>query len=214
MNHMVKTKFNRPIAFFDFDGTLTTKDTLMPFLKFVVGKPVYYIKLFAISPVLIAYFLKLIRNDVAKQLVLKWYLSGYSIDELFDLGNRFSQKIIPGMLRTEGMERLRWHQQQGHECILVSASLDIYLESWVKMENINALLSSQLAVKKDCITGKLKGGNCFGEQKVQRILEWLNGRLPPFIYAYGNSKGDESMLMFANEGFLFKKKQGFIKING
>lgn len=214
MKQAVKIKNNSPVVFFDFDGTLTTKDTLMPFLKFVVGSPAFYAKLLVISPVLIAYFLKLIRNDVAKQLVLKWYLSGYSIDELFDLGNRFSQKIIPGMLRTEGMERLRWHQQQGHECILVSASLDIYLESWVKMENINALLSSQLAVKKDCITGKLKGGNCFGEQKVQRILEWLNGRLPPFIYAYGNSKGDESMLMFANEGFLFKKKQGFIKING
>lgn len=212
MKQAVKIKNNSPVVFFDFDGTLTTKDTLMPFLKFVVGSPAFYAKLLVISPVLIAYFLKLIRNDVAKQLVLKWYLSGYPIDELFNVGSRFSKEILPSMLRVEGIERLRWHQQQEHECVLVSASLDVYLNSWVKTEKIDALLSSQLAVEEKKVTGKLEGANCFGENKVQRILCWLNGRTPPFIYAYGDSKGDKPMLNLADEGFLFNKTQGFKKI--
>src|SRR5690554_3954422 len=89
----------RPIAYFDFDGTLTTSDTLMPFLKYVVGSPVYYLKLAIITPILFAYATKLLRNDIAKQLVLKQYLAGRHVDDLFEHGRRFSEDIIPHMLR-------------------------------------------------------------------------------------------------------------------
>ena len=73
----------RPMAFFDFDGTLTQGDTLMPFLRFMVGSPAYYAKLTWLGPVLAAYYTGLLRNDIAKQIVLKRYLAGYFAAELF-----------------------------------------------------------------------------------------------------------------------------------
>lgn len=190
----------RPVAFFDFDGTLTTGDTLMPFLKFVVGTPTYYAKLALLSPVLGAYYAKLLRNDIAKQIVLKQYLGGYHIDELFTLGERFSEEVIPTMLREEGMERLKWHQEQGHVCVLVSASMDVYLSSWANKNGVEFLISSRLSRGKNgVVEGRLEEKNCFGEEKASRVKGWLESRSPSVTYAYGDTKGDFHMLRLVVE---------------
>ena len=55
------------IAAFDFDGTITTKDTLFDFVKFHVGSKNFYKGLIFLSPILILYKLGFIRNDIAKQ---------------------------------------------------------------------------------------------------------------------------------------------------
>ncbi|MDD2581505.1 MAG: HAD-IB family hydrolase [Desulfuromonadaceae bacterium] len=204
---------NTPIAFFDFDGTLTTRDTLMPFLKFVVGKPKYYWNLLLVSPVLVGYFLKLVRNDIAKETVLKRYLSGYSINELFSLGERFSTEAIPAMWRSEGIQRLRWHQEQGHDCVLVSASFDIWLKFVGERLNISHVISSQLYVKSKRVDGHIKGLNCYGKEKAERIKAWIKaeGRKPSVTYAYGDSSGDTEMLNIVDEGFIIKSRKDFIK---
>lgn len=191
------------VVFFDFDGTLTTKDTLMPFLKFVVGARIYYIKLLLISPVLVAYLLGLMRNDMAKQVLLWFYLSGYRDSTLYKCGDRFVEQIIPTLLRPKGMERLRRHQQQGHQCVLVSASLDFYLQPWVKHQGLDGLLCSRLRVKDGKVSGLLDGSNCYGDSKRERIQEWLDTRKFDAIYAYGDTKGDYPMLRLADQPFYW-----------
>jgi HAD superfamily hydrolase (TIGR01490 family) len=207
-------KDTRPVAFFDFDGTLTTGDTLMPFLKYVVGAPTYYAKLVLLSPVLIAYFLKFLRNDIAKQIVLKRYLAGHHIDELFELGKRFSEEVIPTMLRPEGMERLRWHQEQGHECVLVSASLDIYLNSWAESEQFSEAICTNLQNAIDGrVSGKLLGENCYGKEKVRRVLMRQNQRQLAETFAYGDTEGDMPLIILANKGYIWESNnKSFIAI--
>ena len=201
----------RPVAFFDFDGTLTTGDTLMPFIKFVVGTPTYYAKLALVSPVLGAYFAKLLRNDIAKQIVLKQYLAGYHIDELFERGQRFSEEVIPAMLRPEGMERLRWHQEQGHECVLVSASMDVYLNAWAKREGFSEVICTSLE-KDDSghVSGRIQGENCHGEEKLRRVLAWRDGQIPVETFAYGDTPGDYYLLEASDNPYLYKNGN-FIK---
>lgn len=206
---------NTPIAFFDFDGTLTTGDTLMPFLKFVVGWPRYYWNLLLVSPVLIGYFLKLIRNDKAKEAVLKRYLAGYSIAELFRLGERFSAEIIPAMLRPEALTRLRWHQAQGHDCVLVSASFDVWLTFVGEDLKLSQVISSELHTHSQTVDGHIKGANCHGPEKVNRIRSWLKteNRTPSVTYAYGDSSGDSEMLNMVDKRFFIKSRHDFMKVN-
>lgn len=208
MTESSENKDGKTIAFFDFDGTLTTGDTLMPFLKYVVGAPKYYATLALVSPVLMAYFAKLIRNDVAKEVVLKKYLAGYGIDELFELGMRFSEEIIPTMLRPEGMKRLRWHQQKKHECVLVSASLNIYLDTWAAEQNFSDVICSQLKTDaRGKVLGRLHGTNCHGREKVRRTKKWLTSRDNKLtIFAYGDTKGDLPLLVSARYGYLWNRK--------
>ena len=202
----------RPVVFFDFDGTLTTGDTLMPFLKFVVGKPIYYVKLVLLSPILVAYFAKVLRNDIAKQIVLKRYLAGYRIDELFLLGKRFSEDVIPTMLREETVTRLRWHQEQGHVCVVVSASLDVYLTEWANLNGFYSCISSRLKKSQTgIVTGELIGENCFGDEKVANIKKFLSSG-QNLTYAYGDTKGDFSMLFCVDKGMILKNGT-FLKID-
>lgn len=196
------------MALFDFDGTLTTGDTLMPFLRFVVGTPVYYSKLLMLSPVLAGYLAGVVRNDIAKQIVLRGYLGGYPVDRLVKQGDAFSERVIPRMERPQGMERLAWHQQQGHRCILVSASLDIYLQRWARERGLALALTSSLQVSDNgLVQGRLQGANCFGEEKVSRVRQALADTRPEKIYAYGDTRGDMPMLRFADEGYLWSSGQ-------
>ena len=200
-----------PVAFFDFDGTLTTSDTLMPFLKFVVGRPKYYWNLILVSPVLVGYFLKLVRNDIAKETVLKRYLAGYPIDQLFELGKRFSAEVIPCMSRSEAIQRLRWHQEQGHDCVLVSASFDIWLQFVGQDLNVSHVISSELFTQSQIVDGRLNGLNCYGKEKAKRIKAWMKAenRTPSLTYAYGDSSGDTEMLSMVDEGFFIRSAKDF-----
>ena len=205
MTQPIENQEARPVAFFDFDGTLTTGDTLMPFLKYVVGTPAYYAKLALVSPVLAAYFAKILRNDIAKQVVLKQYLAGYHIDELFELGQRFSEDVIPIMLRPEGMERLRWHQAQGHECVLVSASLSCYLDCWAKGQGFAGAICTSLEQNKDgYVFGEIFGINCHGAEKANRINSYMKGKAKAATYAYGDTDADLPMATLVSHGFMWK----------
>ena len=207
MTNPVADQEAKAVAFFDFDGTLTTGDTLMPFLKFVVGAPRYYAKLALVSPVLAAYFAKILRNDIAKQIVLKCYLAGYHIDELIELGQRFSEEVISTMLRPEGMARLRWHKEQGHECVLVSASLNIYLDVWARENGFLDVICSKLQIdKRGRLSGNLRGNNCHGLEKLKRVQKWLEaGYHQSTTFAYGDATGDLPLLVSACHGYIWNK---------
>lgn len=204
---------DRPVAFFDFDGTLTTGDTLLPFLKLVVGPSAYYRKLALISPVLSAYAIKLLPNNTAKEMVLKHYLAGYTLDRLEDYGRMFGERMLPAMLHPVGVERLKWHKSQGHDCVIVSASLNVYLDLWAKEQGFVDSLTSQLyRDEMGKITGRLASGNCYGEEKCKRIQRWLGGRQPSTTYAYGNTAGDLPMLRLVDEGWMMCNR-GFRRID-
>lgn len=61
------------IVFFDFDGTITRKDTFLEFIKFYRGSYKFYKGFLINSPFLIAYKLNLIPNYKAKQRILKYF---------------------------------------------------------------------------------------------------------------------------------------------
>lgn len=199
---------SKVVAFFDFDGTLTQGDSLIPFLRMVRGTPRFMLDILAVSPYLVAYVLRGMRNDVAKEALLRQSLGGLPISVLRDIGRRFAKHSIPDMLRKDTLDHLRDHQAQGHCCVLVSASLGIYLEPWAKAVGFDYCIASSLDADVDgIITGKLEDGNCHGKEKVRRIQLLLKkiGK-PDMSYGYGNSRGDLPMLAFVNNAYLVKRR--------
>lgn len=185
------------LALFDFDGTLTTKDTFPAFLKFVVGKRKYYWGMFLISPLLFLYVLRIIPNHVAKMLVLRYFLEGWYGQKLVSLGEEFCEKVLPGLIRPQGLEKIDWHKTQGHRVIVISASVDWWLKPWCESNELE-LICTRLKFEDDRFTGEYDTPNCHGPEKVRR----LKNRVPRLdnyseIYAYGDSKGDREMLALA-----------------
>ena len=98
------------------------------------------------------------------------------------------------------MEKLQWHQQRGDRIIVVSASMENWLNPWCEMRSLE-LLSTRLEVEQGMLTGKFATANCHGKEKVNRIRGHVD--LDDFekIYAYGDTDGDREMLMLADEAF-------------
>lgn len=188
------------LALFDFDGTLTTKDSLGDFILFAFGKPKTVIGGILLSPTLAGYALRLMDNSKAKQQVLKYFFGGMPIDKMRELGERYAKERLPKILRPAGLERLQWHQQQGHKIVIVSASTEYWLKPWTEAMGFD-LLATQLEVKDNQLTGRYAGENCHSEEKVRRIQAAYELAQFDEIYAYGDTSGDKPMLALAHQGF-------------
>lgn len=187
------------VAAFDFDGTLTRQDTMFPFLLFVVGWSAFIRHNIKLIPTLIGYKLGIVRNDIAKERVFICFLSGMSVVELRHKAEQFAVKNLPALLRTEAMQRLAWHMQQGHRCVVISASLELYVQPWAINAGFNDVIATQLeTLQGERISGKLFGSNCFGIEKVKRLESLLGSRENYTLYAYGDSRGDKELLSFAD----------------
>ena len=188
------------LALFDFDGTITTKDSLVDFIQFAVGRPKYYLGLFQLSIMLTAYTLKLIPNYVAKEKLITHFFKGWGINKFKEIASAYSLKQIDFITRSKAIERVRWHQAQGHEVVIVSASIDCWLIAWCEKNNIQ-LVSTQLEVHNNKLSGKFSGKNCYGIEKINKLKKVYDLDNFEYIYAYGDSSGDKELLSIANESF-------------
>lgn len=186
------------LALFDFDGTITKDDSLLKFIPFVVGNGNFILGLLVLSPVLVAYKLKLIPNYKAKQKMLSWFFKGMGKDEFYAVANEYSLHHIDKILRPRAIEKLNWHKQKGHKVVIVSASLECWLRPWCEKNGFE-LIATKLEIKNNTVTGKLLTKNCYGQEKVNRIKESYNLNEFEYIYAYGDSAGDKDMLELADE---------------
>ena len=186
---------SRELALFDFDGTLTTRDTMFVFLEHVVGRPKLLLALTVLSPVLVAMKLGVVRPATAKGLLLGWLLGRRSRSELESL----AQSLVPQLetlIRPEGRTRLLWHRDQGHTVRIVSASLDLWVGPWAATHGI-ALLATPTSWVEGRFGG-LGGPNCNHDEKVRRVDADVDRSGFDVVHAYGDTSGDHPMLAIAD----------------
>ncbi len=198
---------NKPIvAAFDFDGTITTRDALLPFLIEVAGFWASLRKFTKLSPKFAGYLLHQITRQEVKEEILTRFFAGMPIEQLRELGEAFARSnTLKQLVRPEAKRRIDWHRRQNHRCILISASIDVFLQPWSKRAGFEDLICSQLEVDPGGnVTGRLNGLNCWGPEK-QRCLEALLGPRNTYtLYAYGDSRGDKELLAYADFPFYRK----------
>jgi phosphatidylglycerophosphatase C len=196
----------RSVAAFDFDGTLTRRDTLLPFLASVVGWP-------RVAAALGTHAHRIARDrDVAKELLLVRLLAGLPHDEVREAGRAYARTV---RVRPEMRARLEWHRHEGHDIVIVSASLDAYLGEVARALDVEHVLCTTLEVGADArCTGRLVGGNCRGPEKATRLRAHLgaekDGEL--VLWAYGDSRGDHEMLAMADHPI--RVKRGRLRTSG
>jgi len=193
----------RGLALFDFDGTITVRDTLMEIIKYQKGVVNFYFGMSLLSPFLLLSKVKLIENWRAKELVLSYFFGGTPVSLFQRKCDEFTTQILPAILRNEALQKMDYHLSQNHRIVVVSASAYNWIQEWCKEKNIE-LIATKLEVKNDKITGKLQSLNCNGIEKVNRINAFLNLNEFEQIYAYGDSVGDKPMLALAHHAFYRK----------
>ncbi len=186
------------IALFDFDGTITRKDSLFDFIAFVKGERKLWVGMLALSPMLIQYKLKLLSNEEAKQRMRSYFFSGMDVQRFEKLGEEYALTKIDTIVRPKAKEKILWHQSQGDTVVIVSASIRCWLDAWCKKHNI-MLISTELVKENGKITGRFSTRNCYGKEKIKRLKESFDLKSYQYIYAYGDSAGDKELLALADE---------------
>jgi HAD superfamily hydrolase (TIGR01490 family) len=191
---------SRGIAFFDFDGTITTQDTMIELIKFSKGSSAYYKGLSLLSPVMVAMKLNLVSTTYAKERLLSFFFKNLPISDFENLCHSFTQERLPEIIRPLAIEKINEHRSAGDEVMIVSASASHWVAPWSNQLQI-PLLSTVLEIKNGMITGKLASPNCNGPEKVRRIKESVDISRYEKIWCYGDTKGDKPMLQLATFAF-------------
>lgn len=189
------------VALFDFDGTVTHRDSLLPFLWQLFGPVKLAGYALLMSPLLLGYLLRIIPNGIAKERLLGRMLGGMEMAHLQVEAKRFASGFLPRIVRPESAERIAWHQAQGHRVIIVSASLELYLRPWAEALGVTDVLATRLREEEGRAAAGFEGVNCFGEVKAQRVREYLGDTAALEVYAYGDSRGDTQMLALADHAY-------------
>lgn len=185
------------IAAFDFDGTITKKDTLFDFIKFYVGGKKLFKGLIILSPILMLYKLGFTTNDVAKQKLFAYFFKNRSI-EVFNKVSEDYIKRIQEITRSEIINKIKWHQSQNHTVVIISASISNWIKPWAKTMDIEKVLATEIATIDDLIVGTFSTANCYGQEKVNRFLTEFPDKSEYVLYAYGDSAGDKELLALSD----------------
>lgn len=188
------------LIFFDFDGTITTDDSLIKFVRFVVGDAKFIWGMTLLFPMLIAYKLKLFPNYKAKQHMFSYFFKGMSEKKFMQVANEYSLEHINTILRPKAMNKIEWHKEQGHKVVVVSASIECWLKPWCDKNGLD-LISTKIEIKDGLVTGKFLSKNCYGIEKANRVQDVYDLNEYEHIYAYGDSRGDKELLELADESF-------------
>ncbi|WP_299271358.1 HAD family hydrolase [uncultured Prevotella sp.] len=198
----------KKVYLFDFDGTLTSADTLLEFIRYACGRRRFFIGFALFSPLLVLMKLHLYPNYRAKQRLFAWYFKGMSIDN-FDLVCRRFAHHNQRLMRQKALDRLREIFHNNDTLCVVSASID----NWVRpfFDNISKasrsdfrVIGTEVEVDTDgVLTGRFRTHNCYGAEKVRRVLEAMpqlkSNRDDFWVVACGDSRGDKELLEFADE---------------
>lgn len=193
----------RQIAVFDFDGTLTTKDTFLEFIKYVFGWKKFCLGFLLHLPIIILMILKLYPNWKAKQRIFGWFFRGMEYAQFKTLGEEFAT-IISDFANRKTTDILRAHIERGATTYVVSASIEEWVKPYCKQLGVNDVMGTKVEIVEGILTGQFATANCYGKEKVNRFLECEPQRESYILYAYGDSRGDRELLALADHGHYVK----------
>jgi phosphatidylglycerophosphatase C len=194
------------VAAFDFDGTLSRRDTLVPFLARVGGRRRFAAVCARLGLSGVRGGLAIRNRDDVKAAMLRHLFEGRSEDELRTRGELYARDLLSDQLRPMVLDRLHRHRDAGHRTLIVSASLVYYLEPLAAELGIDGVIGVEPEVSDGVLTGALARPNVRAGQKAVRLREWLDapadGPIPEtFLWGYGNSSGDHQLLALAQRAY-------------
>ena len=191
----------RPLVAFDFDGTLTRRDSFLAFLKWHIGPARYAAIMASLAPATIKWVVDRDRGRLKAAVVSK-FLRGIERETLARRARDFATEESQALLRPDALRCWKQWQAQGARLVIVTASPEILIAPFAHGLGADHLIATRLAFDDhDCLTGALVGNNCRGLEKVRR-LQALFGSDLRLEAAYGDSAGDHEMLAIAEESGL------------
>lgn len=194
---------DKKIAVFDFDGTLTRKDSFIEFASHAVGWPRLLLGISVNFHSILAWKLRLMDGGQAKEKLFSWLFKGMPMSDFHRLCKSFVERIYK-FERNHLIGRLHDHLHRGDKVIIVSASVPDWIIPWAVNYGImeDDVIGTEVEVDDNGrLTGKFSTPNCNGPEKVNRLKERVPDLSDYEICVYGNSSGDKSLMEIADHAY-------------
>lgn len=185
------------LALFDFDHTITTRDTFTDFVHCALSKRRLAFGKAVLAPTIAGYRLGLVSSNAIRAQIVRVGFSGDDHVRVRDIAHAYARTALPRATRPEMMRAIERHQAAGHTVAVVSASLDLYLGEWCRMHGLH-LLCSSLEACDGRLTGRFAGAQCDFDEKARRVRATFDLHAFARVHAYGDSDGDRAMLALAH----------------
>lgn len=190
------------IAIFDLDGTLTARDTLLPYLLgFFLSNPSRWYRLIPAVWSLTMFVAGRLDRDKCKEALLRHCLSGARREEVDRHTARFASRVLSRGLNRSAVDVLNEHRADGAHLVLLSASPDVYVPAIAAGLGFHECFCTELRWSGDRLIGTFATPNRRAEEK-SSLVRALRTRMSGTIAAYANSSSDLSHLRLADHPVL------------
>lgn len=189
------------IYIYDFDDTLTRRDSFLDFIRYTCGSRSLYCGLLLFSPLLILMKLRLYANGRAKERLFTHFFQGMSIRVFDDLCAKYGLSRAD-LLLDAARKAVNEVASNGYRILIVSASVDRWVLPFFRDVPNVTVIGTQIEVENGLVTGRFSTPNCYGAEKVRRIQALLPYREQYKLIAHGDSRGDKEMLNYADQGYF------------
>ncbi len=197
----------RKLVAFDFDGTLTYRDSFTAFLQAMCGNS-RIAKALAFKPGIVLNYIRTKDRGALKSHLLYNLLGAVSQEELETQIKAFVTRTGMSLYRPDALKAWEHHDLPDRMRVIVTASPDLLVRPFAELIGADRVIGTRLGFSADGrLLPDLNGANCRGPEKVRRIKEAF-GESPELIAAYGDTSGDSEMLALAEKGYyrVFKQR--------
>lgn len=196
-----------PLVAFDFDGTLTTKDSFTAFLRWRADPARYALGMAKLAPAGARYLFDRDRGRI-KAAAATEFLRGLTGPELEADAEAFADEVAPALFRPDAVAVWRRWRAEGARLVIVSASPSFVVAPFAERLGADRLIATEMAYdQQGRATGRFSTPNCRGHEKVVRLRAAFGDDVA-LRAAYGDTSGDHEMLELAEiKGFkVFQEK--------
>lgn len=161
------------LALFDIDYTITRKETLMEFYKYIVSKDIKNIKFLprALFSGLM-YGVKVYDERRVKESFLK-FIENIEEKDLAILTKKFYDERLSKILYKDALDMIHKLKTEGYMIILISASPEFYIKEFYAIDDVDFIIGTRFTFENGKFVRKMSGNNCKRDEKVVRLKAYL-----------------------------------------
>jgi HAD superfamily hydrolase (TIGR01490 family) len=203
------------LVVFDLDGTISRRDTFMPFvLGFLRRRPWRIPRLLLVLPALVTYVCGFSNRGALKGALLHHVMGGVNREVVDQWSKLHAKRVVSKGLHREAVETIAAHQKAGHYLVLMSASIDCYVQRISVALGFHETICTTVVWNRDnTLNGRLQGSNIRGEKKTQQFRQLLSRLSPRESLAYGNTPADLEHMLLATRGVYVNGDPGKLPRN-
>jgi phosphatidylglycerophosphatase C len=188
------------LAVFDLDGTITHRDTLLPYVMgFPMSAPRKYLGMLCLFWTVLLFVLRLRDHADVKQAFIRSTLRGQTRAKVQAYTSQFVPSVLASGVFADALARIEQHRREGARLVLMSASTDLYVPAFGAALGFDEVICTGVQWDGDRLDGHLTTPNRRGTEKT-RCFEQIRKRFT--TAAYGNAGSDLDHLRLADQPLL------------